>query len=214
MVSYLFVCPNGGGEVRQGAPVCPHCGSDENTGWSSQTYMDGIDLAETDFDEVLKRDYGVEMNPPFLIVGASPRLLRCRPCSSSGSLCCGVRLRLEKRQNVNVLPFFVYKSDGPMASWLGRNSAESVHDLFVESFFPQRGERIVKTRQAGDAENEPVVFNAPAGEQHPVDLGLNRAAPRPDHVFIQSKDMGAGPGLPLLFCHFPDRATQCCTPLP
>jgi uncharacterized membrane protein YvbJ len=39
-----FICPNCGHEVLRNAKACPHCGSDENTGWSEQTYLDGIDL--------------------------------------------------------------------------------------------------------------------------------------------------------------------------
>jgi len=31
-----FECPNCGGIVRAGAAACPHCGSDERTGWSEE----------------------------------------------------------------------------------------------------------------------------------------------------------------------------------
>lgn len=39
-------CPNCGEYVPPGAPACPHCGADEHTGWSEETYLDGIDLPD------------------------------------------------------------------------------------------------------------------------------------------------------------------------
>lgn len=39
-----FVCPHCGAELRAGAKFCPECGSDENTGWSEDTYLDGVSL--------------------------------------------------------------------------------------------------------------------------------------------------------------------------
>lgn len=43
-----FVCPNCGADVPGNAKSCPECGSDENTGWSDDTYLDGISLPELD----------------------------------------------------------------------------------------------------------------------------------------------------------------------
>ncbi|MCK5147035.1 zinc-ribbon domain-containing protein [bacterium] len=57
-----FYCPHCGNTVPAKANSCPHCGSDEHTGWSEQTYLDGIDLPEDDFIEILKKDYGVDLN--------------------------------------------------------------------------------------------------------------------------------------------------------
>ncbi len=55
-----FVCPNCGEELPANARVCPNCGSDENTGWSENTYLDGIDLPfdEDDYEEVKERELG------------------------------------------------------------------------------------------------------------------------------------------------------------
>jgi len=55
-----FVCPNCGAELPAGARVCRECGSDENTGWSENTYLDGIDLPfdEDDYEEVKARELG------------------------------------------------------------------------------------------------------------------------------------------------------------
>jgi uncharacterized membrane protein YvbJ len=39
-------CPHCGEEIKRDAKACRHCGSDENTGWSEGTYLDGIDLPE------------------------------------------------------------------------------------------------------------------------------------------------------------------------
>jgi len=57
----VFSCPNCGGDVPAKAAACPHCGSDENTGWSEQTYLDGLDLPEHDFIDTLKDQYGVDL---------------------------------------------------------------------------------------------------------------------------------------------------------
>jgi len=37
-------CPNCGEPVPAGAEACPHCGADERTGWSEETYLDGVEL--------------------------------------------------------------------------------------------------------------------------------------------------------------------------
>ncbi len=41
-------CPNCGETVPAGATACPHCGADEFTGWSEETYLDGVDLPADD----------------------------------------------------------------------------------------------------------------------------------------------------------------------
>ncbi len=40
--------------------ACPHCGSDENTGWSEDRYLDGIDLPEEDdsYQQMREREFG------------------------------------------------------------------------------------------------------------------------------------------------------------
>ena len=43
-----FSCPNCGEEVPAGAPCCPECGADENTGWSPDTMYDDLDLPDAD----------------------------------------------------------------------------------------------------------------------------------------------------------------------
>jgi hypothetical protein len=54
-----FVCPCCGGEVRKGAKACPHCGADERTGWSEQTYLDGLDIGgDEDYEELVLREFG------------------------------------------------------------------------------------------------------------------------------------------------------------
>src|SRR5689334_11882013 len=50
-------CPHCGGEIRSDAKACRHCGSDEETGWSEATYLDGIDLPEEDdYGDALERE--------------------------------------------------------------------------------------------------------------------------------------------------------------
>ena len=61
-----FTCPNCGEDVPDKARACPHCGSDENTGWSEMTYLDGVDLGdEADYEETLRREglAGQKSNP-------------------------------------------------------------------------------------------------------------------------------------------------------
>ena len=58
------ICPNCGGEVPRKAKACPHCGSDENTGWSENTYLDGIDLYdEEDYQNTLRKEFGTGTAP-------------------------------------------------------------------------------------------------------------------------------------------------------
>ena len=55
-----FLCPNCGGEVPVKKKACPFCGSDKNTGWSENTYLDGIGLYDDDdYQETIKREFGV-----------------------------------------------------------------------------------------------------------------------------------------------------------
>ncbi len=43
-MSDYFICPHCGAEVPLGAPACPKCGSDDETGWSEDTVYDGLFL--------------------------------------------------------------------------------------------------------------------------------------------------------------------------
>jgi len=55
-----FICPCCGAQVASGARACPDCGSDERTGWSQNTYLDGLDLPgmdESDYEEMLAREF-------------------------------------------------------------------------------------------------------------------------------------------------------------
>jgi hypothetical protein len=47
-------CPNCGEPVPAGAQACPHCGADERTGWSDETYLDGVDLPEDDASDTAR----------------------------------------------------------------------------------------------------------------------------------------------------------------
>ncbi len=53
------VCVYCGEEIDAMAKACPHCGSDENTGWSENTYLDGIDFADEDkYEEIREQEFG------------------------------------------------------------------------------------------------------------------------------------------------------------
>lgn len=50
-------CPHCGERIRKDAKSCRHCGSDDRTGWSEATYLDGIDLPEEgDYEDGLERE--------------------------------------------------------------------------------------------------------------------------------------------------------------
>ena len=53
------ICPNCGANVPRDAKACPECGSDEQTGWSEETHVDGIDLPDDnfDYDDFVKREF-------------------------------------------------------------------------------------------------------------------------------------------------------------
>lgn len=51
-----FVCPHCGADVPGGSKSCPECGSDERTGWSEDTYLDGVSLPEEDEDDPTEVD--------------------------------------------------------------------------------------------------------------------------------------------------------------
>ena len=62
-----FICPNCGGEVPDKAKACPHCGSDENTGWSDETNLDDLNLfTEEDYEEFLEREGFKKREPSML----------------------------------------------------------------------------------------------------------------------------------------------------
>jgi uncharacterized membrane protein YvbJ len=54
-------CPYCGADIRADAKACPRCGSDENTGWSDERYLDGIDLPEEgEYEELLNKEFGTK----------------------------------------------------------------------------------------------------------------------------------------------------------
>ncbi len=46
-----FTCPNCGEVVTQGASACPHCGADDETGWSQMAMYDDLGLDDAAFGE-------------------------------------------------------------------------------------------------------------------------------------------------------------------
>ena len=54
------ICPNCGAEVPPKAGACPECGADEQTGWSDEARVDGLDLPDENFDhnDFVKREFG------------------------------------------------------------------------------------------------------------------------------------------------------------
>lgn len=53
------VCRFCGEEIPADAAACPVCGSDEQTGWSDECYLDGTDLpVDTEYQEAVEREFG------------------------------------------------------------------------------------------------------------------------------------------------------------
>ena len=54
------ICPNCGAEVPPKARACPECGADEQTGWSEEARVGGLDLPDENFDynDFVKREFG------------------------------------------------------------------------------------------------------------------------------------------------------------
>jgi uncharacterized membrane protein YvbJ len=51
-------CPHCGEQINKNAKACPYCGSDEQTGWSDQTYMDDIDLGDDiDYEDLVQKEF-------------------------------------------------------------------------------------------------------------------------------------------------------------
>ena len=61
-------CPNCGESVPAGAAACPHCGADEHTGWSEETYLDGVDLPGEDLGHEGRGDGGARGGRAWLAV--------------------------------------------------------------------------------------------------------------------------------------------------
>jgi len=55
-----FLCPACGEPQPPNARACRGCGSDETTGWSENTYLDGIDLPfdEDEYEEAKAKEFG------------------------------------------------------------------------------------------------------------------------------------------------------------
>ncbi len=52
-------CPYCGEEIDVHAKACPHCGSDERTGWSEDRYLDGISLPDDEeYEKVREKEFG------------------------------------------------------------------------------------------------------------------------------------------------------------
>jgi len=54
------ICPNCGAPVPPKARACPECGADEQTGWSDEAHVGGLDLPDESFDynDFVKREFG------------------------------------------------------------------------------------------------------------------------------------------------------------
>ncbi|MBN1577514.1 MAG: hypothetical protein JW913_13230 [Chitinispirillaceae bacterium] len=64
-------CPYCGETMPRGAAVCPQCGSDERTGWSEGTYLDGMDLGDdVDYEELHRNEFSTShrKRPPIVYI--------------------------------------------------------------------------------------------------------------------------------------------------
>ena len=54
-------CPNCGEEIGKNDKACPHCGSDENTGWSEEATLNRLGVSsynEEDYQETIRKEFG------------------------------------------------------------------------------------------------------------------------------------------------------------
>lgn len=71
-------CPFCGEQIPAKANACPHCGSDELTGWSEKTYLDGIDYDyEDQYEEIKAQEFFQKPKLPLwqMVIGASMLLI-------------------------------------------------------------------------------------------------------------------------------------------
>lgn len=62
-------CPHCGAELKAGAKVCHNCGSDEETGWSDMTYLDGADWVHDEWEpEPQKQSRRISVGTVVLII--------------------------------------------------------------------------------------------------------------------------------------------------
>ncbi|MCX7726088.1 MAG: zinc-ribbon domain-containing protein [Chitinispirillaceae bacterium] len=64
-----ILCSFCGEEIDKNARACPYCGSDDKTGWSDMTYLDGIDLGDDfDYEEVKRKEFPSKKRFPFTLL--------------------------------------------------------------------------------------------------------------------------------------------------
>ena len=58
-----LICPNCGEIISERDKSCPHCGSDENTGWSNEAYLNRLGVSSYDeeiYQETVQKEFGGE----------------------------------------------------------------------------------------------------------------------------------------------------------
>ena len=58
-------CALCGQEISRSARACPWCGSDEKTGWSDNTYLDGLSLGadQEEYEDLKEQEFGGDSKP-------------------------------------------------------------------------------------------------------------------------------------------------------
>ncbi|MBD3421659.1 MAG: zinc-ribbon domain-containing protein [Chitinivibrionales bacterium] len=51
------ICPHCGAEIPRNARACRQCGSDDQTGWSDNTYMDPILPDQSEYEEIYANEF-------------------------------------------------------------------------------------------------------------------------------------------------------------
>jgi len=52
-----FQCTHCGGDVREGAKACPHCGSSDSDGWADDSQSYGDDDDDFDYDRFIQDEF-------------------------------------------------------------------------------------------------------------------------------------------------------------
>jgi len=72
-------CPHCGADLPPNAKACPECGSDEQTGWSDEAHLGGLNLPDEEFDYegFVQREFSKEgpvprgLNPLWWVIGVA-----------------------------------------------------------------------------------------------------------------------------------------------
>ena len=58
-----MICPHCNAELKDDAKFCPHCGSDDSTGWKENAEFASEELP--DYEEIIENEFGDDPHSPY-----------------------------------------------------------------------------------------------------------------------------------------------------